>query len=345
MSVLSRVLTFVGVLACTFASPIVASASGHDHAGPAPIPATAEGSNPDPAKGYVVEETRGGLYWIGNGAYMVMAMVGPNGVALIDAPPSLHRQIMPALAEITDQPLTHLVYSHLHGDHIGGAGYIAERNEGLTIIAHERTAELLARGLECTDCVPGSNPRPAPTITFDDTYTLNLGAGQVLELRYRGPNHADGNIFIHAPRHRTLMLVDVAYPGWVPFDLLSVSTDIPGWITAYDRILEYDFDTFVGGHIARTGTRADIETGRDYVQAVRAAAIAALRDNPRSKVIPPLAKEHGGANRWWLTDQHTIAVVDQCAQAVSNDWQGRLGGVETYAREHCKRMQFSLRID
>ncbi len=329
-------------LSALAATLLTASLAQHSHAAPPPVPDTARGLSPDPATGYILEEIEDGLFWIGNGAYMVMLMVGPEGVALVDAPPSLDGLMQAAVAEATGgRPVTHLVYSHLHGDHIGAAGRFADA----TIIAHADTARLLERGRPCTDCINIAEPRPAPDITFDDTYRLDLGDGQVLQLDYQGPNHSDGNIFIHAPNHSALMLVDVAYPGWVPFDLLAVSTDIPGWVGAFDRILSYDFDTFVGGHLARTGTRADIEANLAYITDLIAAATQALEDNQRSEIIPPLGQEFGFENSWWLVDQHTRAVVDQCASAMIAQWAGRLGGVETYAESHCERMQFSLRID
>jgi hypothetical protein len=48
---------------------------------------------------------------------------------------------------------------------------------------------------------------------------------QQLVLEYRGRNHEPGNGFIHLPRLRILMLVDVIVPGWVPFTPLGVATD------------------------------------------------------------------------------------------------------------------------
>jgi hypothetical protein len=54
-----------------------------------------------------------------------------------------------------------------------------------------------------------------PTVTFSDKYTVRVGK-QVLELSYHGNAHEPGNIFIYAPAQRVLMVVDVAFPGWMP---------------------------------------------------------------------------------------------------------------------------------
>jgi hypothetical protein len=80
---------------------------------------------------------------------------------------------------------------------------------------------------------------------------LQLG-NQTLELNYYGDNHMPGNLFIHAPNQKALMLVDVVFPGWVPFLYLAIADNVTGFIKAHDIALDnYDFDTFVGGHLTR----------------------------------------------------------------------------------------------
>ena len=46
--------------------------------------------------------------------------------------------------------------------------------------------------------------RPAPEVTFTDSYTLEVG-GETVELAYHGPNHSPDNIYIHLPEHDALM--------------------------------------------------------------------------------------------------------------------------------------------
>ena len=57
-----------------------------------------------------------------------------------------------------------------------------------------------------------------PTVDPAKGYRTQKPVGsQVLELSYHGPGHAPGNIFIYAPKQRTLMVVDVIFPGWMPW--------------------------------------------------------------------------------------------------------------------------------
>jgi glyoxylase-like metal-dependent hydrolase (beta-lactamase superfamily II) len=120
-------------------------------------------------------------------------------------------------------------------------------------VAQEETAEILRQRKDPR--------RPVPAITFRDTYTVKLG-GQTLVLDYPGINHERGNIFIYAPQQKTLMLVDVVYPGYMPYKNLGIAEDIPGYLDVHTKALAYNFSTFVGGHVTRLGDRADPRTRR-----------------------------------------------------------------------------------
>ena len=87
-----------------------------------PLPGTAAGVPIDPAKGYFVEEINDGVYWVTEGTYQVMFVTTGEGVIVADAPPSIGANILNAIAEVTDEPITHVIYSHSHADHISAAG-------------------------------------------------------------------------------------------------------------------------------------------------------------------------------------------------------------------------------
>lgn len=168
------------------------------------VPESAMGPAIDPAKGYRLQALGKGLFMITDNAYQSMFMVYEKGVVVIDAPPSYAAHIPQAIAEVTDKPVTHLVYSHSHLDHIGGAKGLA-RNP--IIIAQEETKRLLIRANDPN--------RPVPTVAFRNRYTLKAGS-QILELSYHGNAHEPGNIFIEAPAQKTLMVVDVITRGGCP---------------------------------------------------------------------------------------------------------------------------------
>lgn len=300
-------------------------------ASPGALPDTARGPAVDPQKGYLVDEIADGLYWITEGSYQVIFLVTDEGVVVVDAPPTLGERIPQAIAEVTDQPITHVIYSHSHGDHIGAAGAIYP--DDATIIAHEDTAAILERADD--DAL-----RPSPDVTFADAYTLELG-GRTLELHYPGPNHEPGNIFIYAPEQKTLMLVDVVFPGWVPFAHLALAEDVPGFVEVHERALSFDFDTFVGGHLTRLGDRSDVETALAYVRDLQANGAEAIR----TVDFMAVAQEVGFEDQWALFDAYLDAVAQACADATLAQWGERLGGAEAFTHSHCWTMTESLRVD
>ena len=306
----------------------VASTEGATTAGLAPVPAAALGPA-IPASGYLVEEIRDGLYWVTDGLYQAMFLTTGAGVILVDAPPSLGPHLATAIADVTDEPVTYVVYSHHHADHIGAAGQFAAT---ATYVGHQATADLLAR-----DADPN---RPVPTVTFEDAYTLTLGT-QTLQLDYHGNNHEPGNIFIYAPQQKVLMVVDIVFPGWVPFADLALAEDVPGFIAAHDQILSYDFDTFIGGHLTRLGTREDVETAKAYVLAVQANAGQALQ----TVDFGAIAQQVGVDNPWALFEAYLGAVAQTCADATIPAWQETLGGTDVFTTGHCWVMAESLRVD
>ena len=69
--------------------------------------------------------------------------------------------MVPAIAEITDKPITHLIYSHAHSDHIGGAYTVVKAFPDVKVIAHKRTKEILVRAKD--------PKRPVPHQAFEET--------------------------------------------------------------------------------------------------------------------------------------------------------------------------------
>ncbi|HEY9398286.1 MAG TPA: MBL fold metallo-hydrolase [Nitrososphaeraceae archaeon] len=236
-----------------------------------------------------------------------------------------------AIAEITDKPVKYVVYSHSHADHIGAASMFPDN---ASYIAHAETAAQLR--------LANDSNRPIPTITFTDSYELQSG-NQSLLLEYYGTNHEAGNAFIYAPAQKTLMLVDVIYPGWVIFDGLAGSENVTGFVQAHDTALNnYDFDKFVGGHVTRIGTPQDIVTQKQFVYDLRDAAQTGLQNVNFSTI----AQEVGGfSNPWLVTKTYLDTVVKQCTDIMNNKWKDILGGIDEFLFDNCNAMTRSLRVD
>ncbi len=293
------------------------------------VPASAQGPAIDPAKGYRLQDLGSGLYMITDNAYQSMFLVYDRGVVVIDAPPSYAAHILQAIAEVSDKAITHIIYSHSHIDHIGGTKALGGHP---IIIAHEETVRLLKRAADPN--------RPLPTVNFSDKYTLRVG-NQVLELSYHGNAHEPGNIFIYAPAQRVLMVVDVVFPGWMPWRRFALAQDIPGYFALVEEIRKTDWDTFVGGHVARTGTHADVDVQAEFNRDVKQAAATALATTKPGEGLNPLDK----TNPWAVFDNYIDRVAAQCVNSLTPKWSTKLAGFDVYVWDQCYAMEQSLRIE
>jgi glyoxylase-like metal-dependent hydrolase (beta-lactamase superfamily II) len=321
------------LLLTLFAAGFVASACDDDTTSTTkairfdPVPDIAKGPA-IPTTGYFVQEVKDKLYWMTDGIYSCMFLSTGVGVILVDVPQTLAPNLLAAIASVTNEPITHVVYSHHHADHIGGAGVLPK--DTITM-AQTSTAALLRR--------EGDPNRPVPTVTFDDTHTLSVGS-QTLILDYKGPNHDVGNIFIYAPKQKVLMLVDVVWPGWAPFDELGSPVDIKGYLDAHDQALAYDFDTLIAGHVNRLGTRDDVLTDMQFLADLEANAASALQAFDVTSVLHKLSDP---TNAWAFGSLLLAGWPDKCATDTLSKWRGKLGGLDVFVRANCTAMQSGLR--
>ena len=248
---------------------------------------------------------------------------------MVDAPPNYAKRIPQAIAEVTRSPVTHVVYSHSHIDHIGGVTALAGQP---TIISQEETARLLRRAADPN--------RPVPTITFKDSYILNVG-GKKLELSYHGDAHEPGNIFIHAPAQKVLMVVDIIFPGWMPWRRFAVAHDVPGHFEQVELIRQLPWVTLVGGHVARTGTHADVDLQSEFNRDIKAAAAKALATTKPGETLNPA----DGGNPWAGYDDYIDRVALQCVNSITPKWSQKLAAFDVYVWDQCYAMEQSLRID
>ncbi|MFS2108816.1 MBL fold metallo-hydrolase [Sphingomonas sp. Sphisp140] len=294
-----------------------------------PVLDAAKGPPVDPARGYRTEDLGGGAYMVTDNGYNSMFVVYETGVVVVDAPPSYAAHLLAAIREVTDKPVTHLIYSHSHADHIGGTLALGKVP---VIIAQEETKRLL---------VEAHDPnRPLPTLTFKDRYTLKAGS-KTIQLSYPGYGHSPGNILIHVPSARVLMVIDTVFPGWMPWRRLALAQDITGLFRIMQEIDGLDFGKLVGGHVERWGTKADVRQQLEFMNDLKAAAATALKTTRPGEELDSADK----ANPWAIFDNYIDRVVVQCMNTLEPKWRDRLGGYDAFIWDQCYAMEQSLRID
>jgi glyoxylase-like metal-dependent hydrolase (beta-lactamase superfamily II) len=300
----------------------------------APIPDSALG----PAlneNGYHWGRVERNLYWVTDGTYQSAFLATSDGVVLFDAPPTIGHNLRRAVdAATADQGttnvVTHLVYSHHHADHAGAASLFGD---DVIRIGHDETRRLLLRD--------DDQARPAPEVTFADTYSLQLG-GERAELAYHGPNHSPDNIFIHFPNHDTLMLIDIVNSGWVPIYNCNLSEDIPGYIDAPAVALTYPWQHYVGGHLGRLGARADIELHQQYINDIVESSRTAL-----GQIDPTPYYQNAWPNMWAGVKDHLGAVTQLATKPVVEKYTGVLAAADVEELTYTTTFMImqSLRLD
>jgi glyoxylase-like metal-dependent hydrolase (beta-lactamase superfamily II) len=300
----------------------------------APVPRSSLG----PAlndQGYYVGRVERNLYWVTDGTYQSAFLTTRDGVVLFDAPPTIGHNLQRAVDEMTaaegvSNTVTHIVYSHHHADHAGASSLF---NNNVVRVGHEDTRRLLLR-----DNDPA---RPAPEVTFQDRYTLEV-AGEPVELAWHGPNHSPDNIYIHFPGHDALMLVDVVNSGWVPIYNLNLSEDVPGYIQAPATALSYPWKHFIGGHLGRLGTRDDIGLHQQYIADIEAGVREAL-----ATVDPTPYFVKYGEKVWAAVKGYLDELTDRAAAPVIAKYTGMLAAadVEVFTATTTFTILQSMRLD
>jgi glyoxylase-like metal-dependent hydrolase (beta-lactamase superfamily II) len=294
--------------------------------------------------GYAVQYFGDGAYLITDGSgYVSFFLASTEGGILVDAPPTIGRKLQWAIGNITSAPLRYLIYSHSHGDHIGGA-YLFANKHGIKTIAHDFTK---------TELVTAKDPnRPIPDMTFSGDYTLRLG-NQTLELSWKGlgPIHDPGNIFIWAPLQKVLMLVDMVFPGWVPFYGMALTQSTRDYLSIHDQILAYPFDHYIGGHQGKSGDRNDVINNRDYIADVltncRTAILASATNNTEvgvNQIVPPFLAVNPN-NAWGEFMLYYTRVAELCYNLTTPQWEKKLAGQDVFGFSHAFKAVGDLRLE
>lgn len=290
----------------------------------------------DPAKGFLVKEVKPDVYVVTDGVYQSAFITSGKGVVLFDAPPSFADKLPAAVAEVTREPITQLVYSHAHLDHIAGAAGLKAKFPGLQILAEEGTARFLREKKDPR--------RPVPTRSFKDRTTLKLGS-MVVDLRKGYWHSPEGDLLIHVPSRRFLMAIDTLAAGHVPFMDFDLSTNVHEYLKVFDQLLAYDFDVLVPGHLTYLADRADVQMSKDYALDVYKTVKRIHDGTDQIKVMSTAAQKYSWDNKFAIFRTLLDGVIEQCAGRIQRRWGDRLAGVDVFGSSHCRAALIYARWD
>jgi cyclase len=241
------------------------------------------GQAPQPSASAIqVDKIRDNLYVLRGGGGNTAAFVTSSGVVLVDTKvPGWGQAILDRLKELTDKPVTTLVNTHTHFDHVGSN---LEFPADVEVVAHENTAALMKEmrpvtaGPKQPQLFKESGGRGLPTRTFKDRMTLGSGDERV-ELHYFGRAHTGGDAWVVFPALRAMHTGDAFGGKGIPL----IDANNGGSAVEYPDVLAKvaalpNIDTIITGHYETTLTMADLEIHRDFVrefvQTVQAAKTA-----------------------------------------------------------------------
>jgi cyclase len=195
-------------------------------------------------------KVRDNLYLIRNAASgNVTVLVADDGIVLVDDKFAMdHDGIMAELRKITHKPVLYVINTHLHQDHSGGNA--AMQALSAKVIAHENARRTMAE----------TQDTGLPNITLEEHLRLYHGEF-VLDLYYLGRGHTDGDVVIHLPEQRIVLMGDL-FATWEPYVHLihyAAGGSLREWSRTLERALALDFETVIPGHSGVTD-RAHLET-------------------------------------------------------------------------------------
>jgi glyoxylase-like metal-dependent hydrolase (beta-lactamase superfamily II) len=212
-------------------------------------------------------------------------VVTDASVVVIDAlgSPALAQELRRQIARITARPVSHVVLTHYHADHVyglqafkeAGAVVVAHRHGQAYLGAETARLRLAASRQDLAPWIDGDT-RLVPADRWIDGPSDLVVGGVRLQLRPAGPAHTPDDTVVYLPDDRVLYTGDLVFRGRVPF---VGQADSRRWLAALDMLLAFDARVLVPGHGAPSREpRRDLQLTRDYIAFLREAMGEAARN-------------------------------------------------------------------
>jgi quinoprotein relay system zinc metallohydrolase 2 len=177
-------------------------------------------------------------------------IIGRDSVAVLDSGGSLYdgERLRRSIRNLTDLPIRYVLMSHVHPDHIFGAGAFLQDKPAF--VAHARLPHALAqRGeyyRERLEEVLGrgnAGPIVQPTMLVSDRTQIDLG-GRSLELRAHAVAHTSNDLSAVDSQTGTFFPSDLLFVGRTP----SLDGSLKGWLRELSMLGSIRAQQTVPGH-------------------------------------------------------------------------------------------------
>ncbi len=226
------------------------------------------------AQGLSALGTPGNQNFISNAGVVIT----PTGVVVIDAlgSPALAARLVTEIKKLTPLPITHVLVTHYHADHIYGlqvfkamgAKIVGHRAALMYLNSDTARLRLEASREQLTPWIDGNTQLVAADEWLDGDKELVVG-GVVFQARPVGPAHTPEDLTFYLPSEKVLFAGDLVFRSRIPF---VGQADSRHWITALDQLLSFDAHVIVPGHGPLSHeARKDMQQTREYLVCLRTA--------------------------------------------------------------------------
>jgi glyoxylase-like metal-dependent hydrolase (beta-lactamase superfamily II) len=211
--------------------------------------------------------------FISNAGFVVTA----KSVVVIDAlgSPELAEELLARIKEITPNPVTHVIVTHYHADHVYGLQTF--KSIGATIFAeiaakeyiNSETAVQRLKDSRLT-LSPWVNEKTVltPATQWLSGKTTLVVDGVKFEITPVGEAHTPEDLVIYVPSEKVLFAGDVVFKSRIPY--VGPTADTQHWVKALDELIQLDVKTIVPGHGPATDdAEVDLVLARDYLRFLR----------------------------------------------------------------------------
>ncbi|HFM2815904.1 TPA: MBL fold metallo-hydrolase [Escherichia coli] len=236
---------------------------------------------------YILQKIGERTYYVQRYFYSTTFYVGDKGVLLFDAPEGRGKYLLQAIRDVTPLPVTALVYSHYHVDHIGDSPFWNDeaKKEGvnLRIIASKATAEKMQF----------MNSRlPVATQVLskkDDQFKFEK---QTIELhRFVKAGHTDDHSVWLLKQEKVAHSPDLLNPDQLPMMGFAVSDTLVYHDSNLRQVEMLDWKYFIGGH-GNIGSHDDFKFQRQFLNDLRDTTIKVRKEESFGKIMNKTANNH-----------------------------------------------------
>jgi glyoxylase-like metal-dependent hydrolase (beta-lactamase superfamily II) len=227
---------------------------------------------------FILQRVTERVWWVTRQFYGSLFYVGREGVLLFDPFLGGADAILAAIASVTPLPVTAVVYSHFHADHVGGSRRLFDLLDTVPrVIASEHTSVWMSRFESDLPCPTDVLDWPSGTVGFEDV-TVRLAG-------FPFPSHAPDHAMFLIDEERIGHTADVVNVDQLPFGGFGGQEPLVLLPANLEFIRSLEFDWFCGGH-GNIGEKSDVEFCLTYLHDVAALVNEYV---PRPSELPDLS--------------------------------------------------------